>query len=297
MPQAAAWRLVPRRAAGAAPRAVPRAGVPELSPILLVFPALGLVAGFLAGLLGIGTGFLTIPVMAWAFARLDPASAPLALHVAIGTSMATILPTSIASARTHWKEGGLDWAALRLWAPFVVLGALGGGTLAEQFDGRSLTITFGALIGLFALNMGLPNGLPVLRRPPTGPIATRATAWVAGIVSALLGIGGAVISVPALRAGGMAMHRAVGTGAAIGFLIALPGTVGHVAAGWGEPGRPPFSLGYVSWGAALLLVPFTVATAPFGARVAHRTNAERLRRIFAAFLGLVSFRMLWSGLA
>lgn len=270
--------------------------MPELSPILLVFPVLGLAAGFLAGLLGIGTGFLTIPVMAWAFARLDPASASLALHMAIGTSMATILPTSIASARTHWKAGGLDWRALRVWAPFVVVGALGGGALAEQFGDRPLAITFGGLIGLFALNMGLPDGLPVLRRPPAGPVATRVTAWVTGLVSALLGIGGAVMSVPALRAGGMAMHRAVGTGAAIGFLIALPGTIGHVLAGWDEPGRPPLSIGYVSWGAALLLVPFTVAMAPFGARVAHRTNAERLRRIFAVFLGFVSVRMLWSAL-
>ena len=271
--------------------------MPELSPVLLIFPVLGLAAGFLAGLLGIGTGFLTIPVMAWAFARLDPASTELALHVAIGTSMATILPTSVASARGHWKRGGLDWPSLRRWAPFVVVGALGGGWLARQFDAASLTLVFGLLIGVFALNMGLANGLPVLRSPPAGPVASRVTAWITGTLSALLGFGGAVISVPALRAAGLGMHRAVGTGAAIGFLIALPGTLGHVLAGWGEPGRPEWSLGYVNLWALALLAPFTVAAAPLGARVSHRTEPERLRRVFAAYLGLVSARMLWSGLS
>ena len=268
----------------------------ELSPILIVLPVLGLLAGFLAGLLGIGTGFLTIPIMAWTFARLDPAAAPLALHVAIGTSMATILPTSLASARAHWREGGLDWTSLRAWAPFVVLGALGGGALARLFDAQALTLVFAVLVGLFALNMGLRNGLPLMRNPPTGRVATRVTAWLTGTLSALLGFGGAIISVPALRAGGLGMHRAVGTGAAIGFLIALPGTLGHVAAGWGAAPLPPYSLGFVNLAALALLAPFTVAAAPFGARVSHRTDAARLKRIFALYLGFVSLRMLWSAL-
>ena len=258
---------------------------------LLALPLAGMVAGFLAGLLGIGGGFLMVPVMAWAFTALDPDLAGRAIHVAIGTSLATIVPTAVSSALAHRRRGALDVPTLRGWAPLIALGALGGGFLARGIEADALRAIFGGFVIVLALHFAMPSGLPVLRAPPSGPVASRVIAALIGLVSALMGIGGAVLSVPALRAAGLTMHRAVGTGAAIGFAIALPGVLGYVLAGWGEPGRPPGSIGFVNPLAWVLLVPFTVAAAPLGARVAHRTDANRLRLAFAVFLGLVGLRM------
>ena len=267
-------------------------GVSDLaSPLLLVLPVTGAVVGFLAGLLGIGGGFLMVPVATWLFVVLDPSSAPFAVHTAIGTSLATIVPTALSSARAHWRRGGTDLRALRLWAPLIVLGALGGGVVARGLEADALSRLFGLFVGLLAVHFALPRGLPILRNPPAGPIATRVIAVFVGLASALIGIGGAVLSVPALRAGGLSMHRAISTGAAIGFFIAVPGALGYIAAGWGLLDRPPGSLGFVNVPAwALLMVP-SIAMAPIGAAVAHRTDADRLRRYFALFLALVAARM------
>ena len=262
-----------------------------LNPLLLALPVTGATAGFLAGLLGIGGGFVMVPVLAWLFAAIDPAAAPYAVHTAIGTSLATIVPTSLASARAHWRRGGTDVAALRLWAPLIVLGAFGGGALARGLEADALARAFGLFVGVLALHLALPRGLPVMRDPPAGPVATRVVAVLVGLLSALMGIGGAVLSVPALRASGLTMHRAISTGAAIGFFIAVPGTFGYVAAGWGVADRPALSLGFVNVPAWGLLLPFAVAMAPLGAALAHKTNAERLRRAFALFLALVAIRM------
>ena len=261
------------------------------SPLVLVLPITGAIVGFLAGLLGIGGGFLMVPVMVWLFTALDPANAVYAVHVAIGTSLATIVPTSVASARAHWRRGGTDMSALRLWSPLIVIGALGGGVAARGLEADVLARIFGVFVGILAIHFALPNGLPLIRNPPAGPVATRITAVAVGLASALIGIGGAVLSVPALRASGLTMHRAISTGAAIGFFIALPGTVGYIAAGWGLEGRPDLSLGFVNVGAWLLLLPFSVAMAPVGASLAHRTDGERLKRYFALFLALVAIRM------
>ncbi|WP_213548281.1 sulfite exporter TauE/SafE family protein [Vannielia litorea] len=257
--------------------------------------ATGAVAGVLAGLLGVGGGIVIVPVLFWLFDWLGVPDA-VAMHVAVATSLATIIPTSISSARSHHKKGAIDAALLKSWAPVIFVGALIGGLLSKVIASSGLTLIFGVIALLVSINMALPKKIVLADELPQGPIARGLVPGFIGVFSALMGIGGGTLSVPTLTAFSFPVHRAVGTAAAFGLVIAVPAVIGFVWSGIGVPLRPPYSLGYVSIPAAVLIFSASVFTAPVGSNIAHRLNPARLKLAFAAFLFLSALKMLWSAL-
>ena len=253
----------------------------------------GVVAGILAGLLGVGGGIVIVPVLFWVFGALDFPDQT-AMTVAVATSLATIIPTSVSSARAHRLKGNFDAELFRRWAPFVFAGALTGGLLSFVLDGGDLRLVFGIVALVVAINMAIPRTLVIARHLPASTAAQGSIAGGIGVFSALMGIGGGTLSVPTLSLFGYPTHRAVGTAAAFGIVIAVPAVIGFVASGWSADLRPPYSLGYVNLVAAAIIFPVTTLVAPFGARIAHALPAAQLKLAFALFLGITAVRMLWS---
>lgn len=253
--------------------------------------ATGAIAGILAGLLGVGGGIVIVPVLFLLFNALAIPDS-VSMHVAVATSLATIIPTSISSARAHHRRGAVDPVLLKLWAPFIIAGAGFGGFISQYIKGDYLTAIFGGIALLVALNMANPRKFVVADKLPANPLTNGMIGGIIGTLSALMGIGGGTFSVPALTLYSVPVHRAVGTAAAFGFVIAVPATLGFIYAGWGVEGRPPYSLGYVSIPAALIIFSATILTAPQGARLAHAINPQALRLAFAVFLAITSIRML-----
>ncbi len=254
--------------------------------------AAGGVAGVLAGLLGIGGGIVMVPALYQVFALLGIDEA-VRMHAAVGTSLAVILPTGLSSARAHWKRGAVDPSVLRAWGPWVVVGVALGTGLATVLGGRALTGLFAVVAFLMAIRLftgsedkALRDGLPPAPWSPAIGLGI-------GAISALLGIGGGTFSVPAQVMCGRPIRRAVGTAAAIGLIIALPGAVGFAVTGLGLDGRPPLSVGYVNLLGFACLVPASVAAAPLGARLAHALDPDLLRKGFAVFLLTVGGRMVY----
>ncbi len=250
----------------------------------------GAIAGLMAGLLGVGGGIVIVPVLYHLFSSLEVDQA-LRMHLAIGTSLAVIVPTSLISARAHHARNSLDLALLRSIGPWVMFGAFVGGWLASLIDGTVLTGLFALIALLVAVNMALErapsrwhNGLP--KGAARGTLGA-----LVGTLSALMGIGGGTIGVPILTACGYPIRRAVGTASGLGVLIGLPGVVGFLIAGADLTGRLPGSLGYVNLIGFALIVPMTLAMAPVGAAFAHRLHPKALRLTFAAFLTLTALRM------
>lgn len=263
-----------------------------LLPLALAMVLTGLVAGVLAGLLGVGGGIVIVPVLDAVLGSLgvDPA---VRLHVAVATSLATIIPTSLASSRAHYRRGAVDLDVTRFWAPFVLLGSVAGTVLATRLSGATLALIFAGLALLVAIKLLLPlEGVQLSKSVPRTVFGALPPAGI-GLLSSMLGIGGGTLSVPALTLMGESMHRAVGTAALFGLLISLPGTLAYIVVGWGDPRLPTGSIGYVNLPGLLLISPATVLAAPLGARLAHRLSAGHLRLAFGLFLLVVAARMLW----
>lgn len=252
----------------------------------------GVVSGIAAGLLGIGGGAIIVPALAVALGWLG-FDGDVVQHVAVGTSLAIIIPTGIASARAHHKRGAVDLDILRLWAPVIVVSTLAGGLMARFYSGDVLRIVFGVMALLIAANILLPFQERLMGHLKNSKLTHRISAAVVGYISSLMGVGGGSLSVPTIHAFGATMHKAVGTGAAIGVFIALSGTVGFIVSGWDVAGRPPLSVGYINI-VALVLVGVTAALcAPMGAALAHRMQQRTLKLAFAAFLCVTGLNMIW----
>jgi uncharacterized membrane protein YfcA len=258
--------------------------------------ATGIVAGVLAGLLGVGGGIVIVPVLYHLFTMLG-IDESVRMHVTVGTSLAAIIPTSIMSSRAHRKRGSLDIGLLKKLMPSVVVGVLLGSVASGFLSGRVLTAVFAVMAMLVAMNMAfkrdgfaLGDGLP-------GPLGTSLIGGAIGGISTLMGIGGGTLSVPILNAFKTPMHTAVGTGATLGMVISLPGALSFLINGLGVPHLPPASIGYVNVLGMALIVPATMATTSWGARLAHAIDAKRLRQVFAVFLALTSLRMFYGLLA
>jgi uncharacterized membrane protein YfcA len=263
---------------------------PELMTLAPPVLAAGVVAGFLAGLLGIGGGIIIVPALLVALAATDTAAA-VTMHVAVATSLATIIPTSLASSRAHWRRGSVDLALARRWAPAVFLGACAGVLVADRLHSDTLTAIFAVMAVLFGVKMWLPLDEVVLREDVPGSRVALSLPFSIGGLSTLMGIGGGTFGVTALSLFNQPIHRAVGTAALLGFVISVPATLGYVLAGWDEPGRPPLSLGYVNLVAVALIIPATILMAPLGAAVAHRLSRRWLSRLFGVFLVVTGIRL------
>jgi hypothetical protein len=266
---------------------------------ILLLPAayllLGLFAGVIAGLLGVGGGLVIVPILAWLY-HLQGFDSVHLLQLAVGTSLATIVFTSLSSSLAHHRRGAVDWPVMVQLSLGIVAGAWFGGTLAVWLGGALLGVAFGVFELMVAAQMAF-GFRPSVHRAAPGKTRNAIAGLLIGLLSALLGIGGGTLSVPWLVWHNIDMRRAVATSAACGFPIALVGALGFVAAGWQRADLPAGSTGFVYWPAVAMISLASVAAAPFGARLAHRLPQRRLRTIFAAFLVLLGVSMIGRSLS
>ncbi len=256
---------------------------------------LGLCTGFLAGLLGIGGGMLMVPFMTLIMSHRG-ISGDLAVKMAIATSMATIMFTSMASVRAHHRRGAVRWDIVKSLAPGIMLGgALASVGMFSVLKGAYLAVFFGLFVSYSATQM-LRNKKPQAHRAMPGPAGQVAAGGVIGFLSGLVGAGGGFVSVPFMVSRNVPMHNAVGTSAALGFPIALANTVGYIVSGSALEGLPDGSLGYVWLPALAVIGACSVLTAPWGAKIAHRLPVALLKRVFAVLLYCLAGYMLYKGL-
>ena len=253
----------------------------------------GLVAGLLAGLLGVGGGIVIVPVLfnVFLFLGIDEA---VRMHLAVGTSLATIIPTAITSARGHFKRGAVDAELLKSWGPAIFVGVLAGTILGGNVRGQVLTAVFAVIALLVAANMAFRKEGMTLADALPGGIGRAAMGLGIGAFSVMMGIGGGTLTVPILTAFNYPIRRAVGTASAIGFIIGVPGAIGFILAGLGAANLPPLSIGYANLIGFALIVPATMTMAPVGVRIAHTIKPRTLRLAFGFFLLVTSLRMFWS---
>lgn len=263
--------------------------------LVLELAVLGLLTGYLAGLLGIGGGMLMGPFITLIMSArgLPPG---LAVKVAIATSMSTIAFTSVSSLLAHHRRGAVRWDLVKGLAPGLVLGgALGSWQIFALLKGSTLAFIFALFITLSATQM-LRNRKPQASRQMPGLGGQIAAGGVIGLLSSLVGAGGGFVSVPFMVAHNVAMVQALGTSAALGFPIALTTATGYALSGQGVAGLPPGSLGYIWLPALAVIASCSVWSAPQGAKMAHRLPVQQLKRIFAGILYLLAAYMLWQGL-
>ncbi len=261
--------------------------------LVLALLAAGALTGFLAGLLGIGGGGVLVPVLYETFTFLDVPDS-VRMHLVLGTSFAVIVPTTISSFRAHLKRGAVDTAVLRRLAPFVVAGVLAGILLVSRVSGDALKGVWIVCGGLLALKMALGREDWRLADDVPDTAAVRLAAFAIGLVSTLMSIGGGMFLVSLFTLCGWSILKSVATSSGFGPFIAIPGLIGYVWAGWGNPALPPLSLGYASLLGAAIIMPMSVFTAPLGVRVAHGLPRRALELAFATFLALVALRLLVS---
>jgi uncharacterized membrane protein YfcA len=268
-----------------------------LEPLLIIELAmLGLGTGFLAGLLGIGGGMMMVPFITLILSG-RAVGPDLAVKMAIATSMATIIFTSISSVRAHHKRGAVRWELVKGLAPGIILGgfiaSLG---VFALLKGSSLALFFAVFVSFSATQMFLDKKPAPTRQVP-GTAGLIGAGSVIGFLSGLVGAGGGFISVPFMAWCNVAIHNAVATSAALGLPIALANVVGYVVAGQSVQNLPPHSFGYIWLPALLVIACCSVLTAPLGARAAHKLPVKQLKRVFASILYLLAAYMLYKALA
>lgn len=253
--------------------------------------ATGVFAGTLAGLLGVGGGIVIVPVLFFLFQSFG-ASAESAMLVATATSLATIVPTSISSIRSHNQKGNVDFGLLKRWAAFVLVGVLAGSWLVTRVEGTMLTILFGLIATLSALNMLFRTSKSAMFQQLPGSAGQTVMSTSIGFFSSMVGIGGGTISVPLLSLYNYPTHKAVGTAAAIGLIISLPGALTMLVLGSTPTDAPAGTFGLVNLIGFICIVPLTVLFAPVGASLAVKLDAAKLKKIFAFVLLFTGLRML-----
>jgi uncharacterized membrane protein YfcA len=264
-----------------------------LAGLAAAMAATGLASGLLAGLLGVGGGIVIVPVLFSVFPLFGIPEA-VQMKIAVGTSLATIIPTSIQSARKHFAKGTMDVKLLRSLVPSICAGVLLGTLLGVVVAGSAHTAVFAVIAALVAVNMGFTGVEWRLReRFPLGWPRHAIGTFIGG-VSAMMGIGGGTVGVPILSMFGAPIRSAVATASAFGVIISIPAAIGFVYGGWGNPLLPPLSLGYVNLIGFALIVPASLLAAPWGVKLAHSIQPLLLKRLFALFLALTVARMFWS---
>lgn len=260
--------------------------------IIVSYLALGAFAGVLAGLLGIGGGLVIVPALTFMFTGFGFPDAHI-LHMALGTSLASIIFTSVSSVRAHHKRGAVNWDALKSITPGIILGTFGGTWVAAALSTNALKIVFVVFLYYVSYQM-LRGGKPKPSRHLPGAAGMFGAGGVIGVFSSLVGIGGGTLSVPFLVFCNQAIHTAVGTAAAIGLPIALAGAAGYAINGMGIEGLPGPHIGFIYIPALMGVVCASVFTAPLGAKLAHSLPVAKLKKVFALLLILTASRMLWS---
>lgn len=257
---------------------------------LALYLGIGAFAGLLAGLFGVGGGLVIVPVLAFAFAA-NGIHPDILMHLAVGTSLGTIIFTSISSVRAHHQRGAVLWREVGRLAPGIVVGAWLGSLVADWMPSDSLRVVFGVFELLVATQMAF--GLkPSPHRALPGALGMSVAGTVIGTISAVVGIGGGTMTVPFLTWCNVTVQKAVATSAACGLPIAIAGMIGFVVAGWGNVLLPSAATGYLYWPALVGVVAASVLTAPLGARLAHALPGAVLKRIFALFLATLGVAML-----
>ncbi len=261
----------------------------------LSYPLLGIFAGFVAGLFGVGGGLTIVPLLFMLFTAQDfPVEH--GMHLALGTSMATIVLTSIASMRAHHGHGAVRWDIVKRFAPGLMIGTLAGSFIAAWVPTRPLAMVFTAIVYYASWQM-MRDSRPKPHRQLPGVLGMSVAGLLFGAVSSLVAAGGGFLTIPFMVFCNVVIHHAVGTSAALGFPIAVAGTIGYILSGLNAPGLPEYSLGYVYLPAFVGVVAVSFMTAPTGARLAHRLPVKQLKRAFGGFLALLATKMLHGLLA
>lgn len=258
----------------------------------LSYPLLGAFVGFFAGLLGVGGGGILVPMLTTLFLAQGFDLAQV-VHMALGTSMASIMLTSVSSLRAHHAHGAVRWNVVRGITPGVLIGTFAATFIAARIDTAALAIFFVLFMAYVALQM-LLNIKPKPSRELPGAFGLAAVGLGIGGVSALVAIGGGSLSIPFMTWCNVKVHDAIGTSAAIGLPIAVAGTIGYLVNGWGSPGMPALTFGYIYLPALVLVAVVSMIVAPYGARLAHRLPVAILKKIFAGVLMLLCAKMLHS---
>ncbi|MDN2568241.1 sulfite exporter TauE/SafE family protein [Aquibium sp. A9E412] len=265
----------------------------EIAAFAAALAVAGVVAGFLAGVFGIGGGAILVPVFYQVFVLLD-IDESVRVHLAVGTSLAVIVPTSLRSFQAHYRRGAVDMAVLRSFVVSVPAGVVLGSLVAASVSGAGLRAIFAAIAFAVGLRLLLNReswqlGSELPANPLRGAIGL-----VIGFLSTLMGIGGGVLNNTFMTLYGRPMHQAVATSAGVGVLISIPGLFGYMWAGWGDPALPIASTGFINWIAVIIIIPVTLIVAPLGASVAHALSRRQLEIGFGLFLLVVSARFVWS---
>lgn len=272
----------------------------EWSQIIMtvgVLASCGLLAGFFAGLLGIGGGIIFVPVFFYVFMSVFHVSPDVAMVLATGTSLTCMIPTSITAAIAQYKHGNTNLNTIKVWAPGMLLGVLTGSLISSYYGGKWLAILFGSIMILNALNTFFrAKAKPMLDHMPNNFIQ-RVIAFCISFLSVMLGIGGGTLTVPVLNACGEEPHRSIGTSSAVSLFVAVPGAIVLFLTGSTPDNAPMFTIGYVSLLAAACVIPLSVLTAPFGVSIGKKISPVTLKRIFAVAMFIVSVRMIVTGIS
>ncbi len=251
----------------------------------------GCFAGMLGGLLGVGGGLIIVPILVYTLPWFNVPQEHI-LYMAIGTSLATIMSTSLASSRAHYKRGAVNVELLKNITPGIIVGTFIGGIIASYIPVLTLKAIFIGFV-YFVATLMLSERKPKASRHLPGMLGTSAVGSVIGLISSFVGIGGGTLSVPFAMHCNEPVHRAIGTSAAIGFPIAVSGALGYVVAGWNAPNLPPYALGYVHGIALLGIATSSFMIAPIGAKLSHSLPIKTLKRFFAFFLYTMATKMLY----
>lgn len=271
--------------------------------VLIGYVLAGVCSGLLAGMFGVGGGMIIVPVLVYCFNTLGGIEAGTAMHLALGTSLAVIVFTSINAVIAHHRRGAVEWGVLKGMTMGIALGAIVGAAITSWLSGATLHI----IVGLFALTMAAQQARSALkgkrqRAENAAPYALPSRTWqygsgvLIGWASALFGIGGGSLTVPLLTFKGLNMHRAVATSSACGLVVALFGAVGNMAFGWGTSGLPPWSLGYVNLPALCGVAIASILSVHLGVNIAHRASGVQLKLGFSLLMACVGTHFLYGSL-
>jgi uncharacterized membrane protein YfcA len=265
----------------------------ELAELAVALIVAGAISGVLAGLFGIGGGAVLVPVF-YQILGLAGVDESIRMHVSVATSTGIILPTAIRSFTAHRARGMVDIQLLKGWMFWVPLGVVAATTTAAKLSSEGLRIVFAVVALVIAIRMLFNRDTWRLGSElPANPFRAFVGVLI-GYLSTLMGIGGGVLNNTFMTLFGRSMHQAVATSSGVGVLIAIPGTIGYMIAGWGVPGLPPLSAGYVNLLGVALVIPVTLLTAPFGVKLAHALSKRKLEILFGLFLIFVAAKFAWS---